>query len=209
MTRGQKGCYIYSTDPETNAYFAEMAKAVITEEKQDEQTRDPQSEQYPGLTLKLIDIDEVKPFENAVPVYDLKIAAGQFSAEQQVDGFDWVELPDSFRPQKGHFVTRVMGESMNRRIPNGAWCLFKANPGGSRNNTVVIVQHRDIQDQDTGSSLTVKVYRSEKISDGEEWRHSKIILSPDSNVEGYENLVFGSESAGELSVIGEFVAVIG
>ena len=209
MTRGQKGCYIYSTDPETNAYFAEMAKAVVTEESQEEQTEDSQSEQYPGLTLKLIDIDEVKPFENSVPVYDLKIAAGQFGAEQQVDGFDWVELPDSFRPQKGHFITRVMGESMNRRIPNGSWCLFKANPGGSRNNTVVIVQHRDIQDQDTGSSLTVKVYRSEKISNGEEWQHSKIVLSPDSNVEGYENLEFGSESKGELSVIGEFVAVIG
>ena len=209
MTRGQKGCYIYSTDPETNAYFAEMAKAVVTEESQEEQTKDSQSEQYPGLILKLMDIGEVKPFENSVPIYDLKIAAGQFSAEQQVDGFDWVELPDSFRPQKGHFVTRVMGESMNRRIPNGSWCLFKANPGGSRNNTVVIVQHRDIQDQDTQSSLTVKVYRSEKISDGEGWQHSKIILSPDSNVEGYENLEFGSESAGELSVIGEFVAVIG
>ena len=209
MTRGQKGCYIYSTDPETNAYFAEMAKAVITEEKQEEQTEDSQSEQYPGLRLKLIDIDEVKPFENSVPIYDLKMAAGQFSEKQQVGSFDWVELPDSFRPQKGHFVTRVMGESMNRRIPNGSWCLFKANPGGSRNNTVVIVQHRDIQDQDSGSSFTVKVYRSEKIVHGEEWRHSKIILSPDSNMKGYEDLVFDSDSTGELRVIGEFVAVIG
>lgn len=209
MTRGQKGCYIYCTDPETNAYFAEMAKAVIKAEQQEEQTEGLQPEQYPGLPLRLIDIDEVIPFENSVPIYDLKIAAGQFSDEQQVEGFDWVELPDSFRPQKGHFVTRVMGESMNRRIPDGSWCLFKTNPGGSRNNTVVIVQHRDIQDQDTGSSFTVKVYRSEKVIDGEEWRHSRIILSPDSNVEGYEDLIFDSESVGELSVIGEFIAVIG
>lgn len=87
--------------------------------------------------------------------------------------------------------------------------MFKANPGGSRNNAVVIVQHRDIQDQDTGSSYTVKLYRSEKIAFGEEWRHNKITLSPDSNVEGYEDLVFEPESAGELSVIGELVAVIG
>ncbi len=28
MSRGQKGCYIYSTDPETNAYFSELAKSV-------------------------------------------------------------------------------------------------------------------------------------------------------------------------------------
>ncbi len=215
MTRGQKGCYVYSTDPETNAYFAEMINAVITEEKQETQplaTRELSErtppELYPGLTLKLIDIDKVMPFKNSVPIYDLQMAAGQFSNEQLVDGFDWVELPDSFRPQKGHFVTRVTGESMNKRIPNGSWCLFKANPGGSRNNKVVIVQHRDIQDQDTGSAFTIKIYRSEKVSDGEEWQHSKIILSPDSNVDGYEDLVFDSESAGELIVVGEFVAVI-
>ena len=102
-----------------------------------------------------------------------------------------------------------MGESMNRRIPDGAWCLFKAKPGGSRNNKVVIVQHRDIQDQDTGSSFTVKLYSSEKVSDGDGWRHSKIVLSPDSNLDGYGDLVFDDESAGELSVIGELVAVIG
>ncbi|MCK4710418.1 MAG: DUF2075 domain-containing protein, partial [Gammaproteobacteria bacterium] len=197
MTRGQKGCYIFCTDAETNAYFAEMARSVIKEEKPVVQVEtvqaddeDALSEQYPGLTLKLLKTEEVKPYENAVPIYDLEIAAGQFSEEQQVGDFDWVELPDSFRPQQGQFVTRVVGESMNKRIPNGAWCLFKANPGGSRNNKVVIVQHRDIQDQDTGSSYTVKLYSSEKVSDGEEWRHSKIVLRPDSNMEGYDDLVF-------------------
>ena len=61
--------------------------------------------------------------------------------EQYIDKSDWVELPDSFKPQQGHFVTRVVGDSMNKRIPNGSWCLFKSNPGGSRNGKVVIVQH--------------------------------------------------------------------
>ncbi|MDX2504834.1 MAG: DUF2075 domain-containing protein [Gammaproteobacteria bacterium] len=216
MTRGQKGCYIYCTDPETNAFFSEMAKSVLKEEKLAAQTEtvqaddeDTLSEQYPGLTLKLLKTEEVKPYENAVPIYDLEIAAGQFSEEQQVDDFDWIELPDSFRPQPGHFVTRVVGESMNKRIPNGAWCLFKVNPGGSRNGKVVIVQHRDIQDQDTGSSFTVKLYSSEKVSDGDEFKHSKIVLKPHSYMDGYKELVFDDESAGELSVVGEFVAVIG
>jgi len=210
MTRGQKGCYIFCTDAETNAYFSKIAKAVIYEEEQLSHVEaEFNSEQYPGLTLRLLKLEEIKPYENAVPIYDLEIAAGQFSHEQQINDFDWVELPDSFRPQQGHFVTRVVGESMNRRIPNGAWCLFKANPGGSRNNKIVIVQHRDIQDQDTGTSFTVKQYCSEKVSNADGWRHSKIILQPDSNMEEYEDLVFDDESAGELNVVGEFVAVIG
>lgn len=215
MTRGQKGCYIYCTDPETNAYFSEMAKVVIYEYEQlsyvepTEVDVETQSERYPGLTLRLLKLEDVKPYENAVPIYDLEIAAGQFSEEQLADNFDWVELPDSFRPQEGHFVTRVVGESMNKRIPNGAWCLFKANPGGSRNNNVVIVQHRDIQDQDTGSSFTIKVYSSVKVNDGDGWAHSRIVLKPDTNDDGYEELVFDEEYAEDLSVIGELVAVLG
>lgn len=32
------------------------------------------------------------------------------------------------------FVTRVVGESMNRRIPNGSWCLFRSNPATGRSS---------------------------------------------------------------------------
>jgi len=216
MSRGSKGCYIYSTDPETNAYFVELAKTVAYEQKPAVRSESEvvnqeeyKSNQYPGLMLKILKHQEVKPYENAVPIYNLEIAAGQFSDEQQVNEFDWVELPDSFKPQQGHFVARVVGDSMNKRIPNGAWCLFKKNPGGSRNNKVVIVQHKDIQDQDTGTSCTVKLYSSEKISEGDEWRHSKIVLKPDSYKDGYEDFEFDDETAGGLSVIGELVAVIG
>ncbi len=69
---------------------------------------------------------------------------------------------------------------MSRRIPNGAYCLFQANPGGTRNGRVVLVHHRDIQDPDHGGALTVKVYRSEKVDDPETgWRHGRITLACD------------------------------
>lgn len=212
MTRGQKGCYIYCTNPETNAYFTEMIESTAKEQKLTVQTTNkqtqPKREQYPGLMLKLLKPEEVKPYENAVPIYNLKIAAGQFSEVQMVDDYDWIELPDSFRPQKGHFLARVMGESMNKRIPNGAWCLFKADLGGSRNNKIVIVQHRDIQDPDTGGSFTIKRYISEKVTDGDTWRHKKIILQPDSNISSYEPIELDIETFSEVRVIGEFVAVL-
>ncbi|MBT5175827.1 MAG: DUF2075 domain-containing protein [Nitrosomonadales bacterium] len=215
MTRGQKGCYIFCTDPETNTYFEKVAKSIVELQEQDVTNKIGQpfpeeipSEKYSGLNHKILQFSKVEPFVNAVPIYDLKIAAGQFSNEQNIEECDWVELPDSFRPQKGHFVTRVDGESMNKRIPNGAWCLFKANPGGSRNNKVVIVQHIDIQDQDTSASFTIKLYRSEKVLDEDGWHHTKIVLQPDSYSSEYENLVIDNEIEDELRVIGEFVAVI-
>jgi DUF2075 family protein/phage repressor protein C with HTH and peptisase S24 domain len=216
MTRGQKGCFVYSTDEETNAYFSKLSKSIVCGEEQGAQETETYTEgepslscAYPGLQLRILKSEEIEPYKNSVPIFDLEIAAGEFSKEQAVADHDWVELPDSFRPQPGHFVSRVVGDSMNKRIPNGAWCLFKANPGGSRNNKVVVVQHQDIQDQDTGSSFTVKLYSSEKIQKNGSREHSRIILKPDSNLDGYEDLAFDSESSGALTVIGEFIAVIG
>lgn len=55
-------------------------------------------------------------------------------------------LPDWVRPQPGLFVAQVVGESMNRGIPNGAWRRFRASPAGSRQGKVVVVQHRSIAD---------------------------------------------------------------
>ena len=130
MTRGQKGCYVYFVDEETRKFFEsfiEVLPAVQTPLPHFEQERIADN-----LPFRILPATEVLPFQNSVPLYDLKIAAGGFSEEQHPSESEWVELPDVFRPQQGLFVSQVVGESMNRRIPNGSWCLFKANPAGTR-----------------------------------------------------------------------------
>ena len=99
---------------------------------------------------------------------------------------------------------------MNRRIPNGTWCLFRLNPVGTRQGKVVLVQHREIADTDTGGHYTVKVYESVKevLADGT-WRHVSIILRPDSTASGYEPIVLSEEQGDDLKVIAELVAVLG
>lgn len=201
MSRGQKGCYIYCTDAETNRFFMEAISSFtnIGEELQ----------QYPGLNLHVLKFDEVKPRGNAVPLFDFKVAAGDFSEYQQLGEHDWVELPEPFVAKEGYFVTRVVGESMNRKIPNGSWCLFKQDSGGSRNGKVVLVQHRDIQDAEMGGQFTVKRYQSEKQSnESGEWVHLNIVLSPESTISSYLPIKLSGETSTELRVVGEFVAVL-
>ena len=151
----------------------------------------------------------MQPFENCVPLYDLKAAASVFSEEQQVEDFEWVKLPEAFRPQKNLFVAQVMGESMNRRIPNGAWCLFKLFPVGTRQGKIVLVQHREIQDTDIGGHFTIKVYESQKKfeKDGS-WRHTRIMLRPDSTYSEYEPIILSADQAEDLRVIAELEAVL-
>lgn len=173
----------------------------------------------PAYPFPVVDESDARPFDNCVPLISLKAAAGAFSAAQTVEEFatqlmfsgdtTWVALPEHLRPRKGFFIAQVVGESMNRRIPNGSYCLFRANPKGTRNGKVVLAQHRDIHDADIGAEYTVKVYRSEKeqLDDGS-WRHTEIRLEPDSTDASYEPIVITDAEPGEFRVLAELVEVI-
>ncbi len=211
MTRGQKGCYVYFVDDETRGYFAERLHVGPAAEAIPESLMNTvEEESVSALPFRRLKPDEVRPYENCIPLYELEIAAGGFSGEQQIEDFEWVELPEEFRPRKGLFVAQVVGESMNRRIPNGAWCLFREHNGGSRSGKVVLAWHREISDTETGGHYTVKIYESEKenLIDGS-WRHTSILLRPDSSRSQYEPIVLREEQAEDLRVIGELVAVLG
>ncbi|RII28982.1 MAG: AAA family ATPase [Geobacter sp.] len=211
MTRGQKGCYVYFVDEETRQYFKNCVDTVSVEEQQLPRTDAVLNvrgkiEIFPFRRLQP---EEARPYQNCVPLYDLKIAAGLFSEEQQSENIEWVELQDR-RPQLGQFVAQVVGESMNRKIPNGAWCLFRMNPVGTRQGKVVLVRHREISDSETGGHYTIKIYDSQKeqTPDGS-WRHTSIALRPDSTLPGYMPIVIAEEQTEDLEVIAELVEVLG
>ena len=202
MTRGQKGCYIFCTDKETNDYF----KRVTTRLENVNQIEES-SAAYSTLPYNVVPIHKAKPYQGFVPIYNIEAAAGSFSDSQYAEDCEWVELPEHFSTSKGMFVIRVVGESMNRRIPNGSWCLFKSNPAGTRNDKVVLAEHRTIEDPDHGGSYTVKLYKSEKTINDGEIVNSTILLKPDTNAFGYSPIEIDA-SQEDISVIGEFIAVL-
>lgn len=211
MTRGQKGCYVYFTDNETRKFFESCMKiSSFAEIATPEYSKPGPLETVENLPFRYLSPDEVRPYENSVPLYDLHAAAGEFSEEQHVSDIEWVELPECFRPQPGYFVARVVGESMNRRIPNGSWCLFRKDPGGTRQGKVVLVQHRADSDTEDGGHFTVKVYESKKeIQPDGTWRHSTIILKPDTTNPGYEAIEVPIDNAASFQIVAELVAVLG
>jgi len=201
MTRGMKGCYIYSADAETREHFRSFLVNQLIEQI-DNVTDQP-------LPYDVFDYDSVLPYDGFVPVYDMQAAASEFSEFQvPAEEVQWVKLPEHFATRPGQFVAQVVGESMNKRIPSGAWCLFHANPGGTRNGKIVLVQHRAIEDPDNGSCLTVKMYRSEKTMSGDELVNEKVILMPVTSAHGYRDIVIEDDDLHDLRVVGEFVAVL-
>lgn len=122
MTRGQKGCFIYCTDQETREHFQKITSRQLEQEASNEfDSAGLHGSAYKGLDLPVVCFEQAKPYQGYVPIFDLEVVA---------QNNEWVQLPEHINTTQGMFVTRVVGESMNKRIINGSWCLFKANPGG-------------------------------------------------------------------------------
>lgn len=204
MTRGMKGCFIYCTDPETAEHFRSRLSEAPT--MQAKVAADAGAHIGPFQRVRERD---VKPYINAIPLVDLKFAAGTFSQTVDPTYTEWVAIPEGIRPQAGLFIAQVTGESMNRRIPNGSWCVFRADPVGTRNGKVVVAEHRSIHDPDLGGSYTVKVYSSEKTSAGtDSWRHKSIHLKPDSTDPRFKTITLKGSQGGELRIVAELLAVL-
>lgn len=208
MTRGMKGCYVYCTD-EALAEHLRSRLGSTTASASETAISDDNANVIP---LKRVTEPERQNSRAALPLVDIKMAAGTFSDYQTLDdtAIEWIEAPERITPQPGLFVAQVVGESMSRRIPNGSWCLFRANPGGTRQGKIVIAQHRSIDDPETGGKYTVKVYSSEKTAapDGG-WQHERIVLRPDSQQPGYEPIVIDRNAADdEFTIVAEFLTVL-
>lgn len=162
------------------------------------------------LPFRIVPPSDVRRYENSIPLYSLKAAAGGFGEGRAVEPEAWVEPLGRTPPGPGLFVAQVLGESMNRRIPNGAYCVFRAPVEGSRQGRVVLVQHRDIADPETGGSYTVKAYESTKWAkpDGSS-RHVDITLKPLSMNPSFQPIVLTDvEDENEVRVIAELVEVL-
>ncbi len=191
MLRGIKGTYIYVCDKNLREYLAKnISRYKII---------------APSL---LIPKKEVKPYVNSVPFYDLKVAAGDFSELQSVSDCDWVAIPSRYNPSSELFACTVIGESMNKIIPNGSICLFRKYSGGSRNGRIVLVELTDIQDSDSGSCYTIKEYQSKKKVDYNQWSHESIILKPQTFESKYSDIIISEDDLNAIKVIGIFECVL-
>ncbi|MGE5698885.1 MAG: helix-turn-helix transcriptional regulator [Deltaproteobacteria bacterium] len=165
-----------------------------------------------GTPADIVPFKRVEPrkedkYRTCVPLLTLKAAAGTFGDAQAVEPDGWAEIPGSRKLRPGMFVAQVVGRSMELRIPDGAWCLFQSPVVGGRQGRIVLVQHRDIHDPETGGSYTVKRYKSDKESDGlGSWRHTEVQLIPE-NPE-FSPIVLREVRDDEVCVVAELVEVL-
>jgi type III restriction enzyme len=165
----------------------------------------------PVSQLRLVSLEDARvkrdAFKNLLPLYSLKAAAGYFGEGEAVEPEGWVEADGVGRLDEHMFVCRAVGHSMEPTIHDGEYLLFRANPQGSRQGKIVLVQYRGPADPETGGAFTVKRYRSEKSQDADgSWRHDQIFLEPLNRA--YSSIVLSPESEGEVNVVAEWVTTL-
>ena len=154
---------------------------------------------------------EEQKFKSVLPLYSLDIAAGGFiDSDVPLEPETWFQVEGlssrrTFSPAM--FVAQVQGKSMEPDIPDGAWCLFSFEVGGSRNGRIVLAQQINFADPETGAAYTIKRYHSTIRQDPETgWKHESIILKP-SNPE-FSDIVIPEEDASDFKIIAFFLEVL-
>jgi SOS-response transcriptional repressor LexA len=153
------------------------------------------------------DVDEEDKHTKCLPVYSLQAVATAFREQQTPELIGWKRLDGVRKLDKHMFIAQVVGKSMEPTIPDGSYCIFRYDQGGSRNGKVVLVESRQVTDPETNQQFTIKRYRSEKEDLGSgRWRHKKIMLSPDNKT--FNDIILEDVTGADFRVIAEFIRAL-
>lgn len=152
-------------------------------------------------------VPENEQFTSYLPLYSIRAAAGYFGDGEMVENEGWMKVEGIGRLNRNMFVVRVVGHSMEPRINDGDYCVFQANPAGSRQGMIVLAQHRGYFDEDNAGAYSVKEYHSTKSFDEfGNWQHETIELRPFNP--DYKPIILTPEDIDDFRIVGGFVAIL-
>ena len=209
LSRGMKGCYVYFMNKDTERFFKSRIESLEQPEREKELISSELIKEEMGRIYRILtDIEGHRKYKDHLPLYSLQAAAGYFGSGRAVDPEGWVEVSGFGRLDETMFVARAVGRSMEPRIYDGDFLVFRRDPVGSRQGKIVLVRYHEIADPETGGSFTVKRYRSEKsYSPQGEWKHKKITLEP-LNSE-FQPIILEPENEGAINLIAEYLGTLG
>jgi hypothetical protein len=192
MTRGMKGCYVYFCDKALAEHFRDLMAEKLEETNE--------------IRIEPIVNDDVK-YIDFLPVYSIKAACGYFGEGEEVNELGWMRVEGIGKLNRNMYVVQASGHSMEPRINDGDYCVFRANPAGSRQGKIVLVQHSNYYDADYSGAYSIKEYSSSKSYDEfGNWQHERVELKPFNK--DFDIIIITPEDGDEFRVIGEFVGVI-
>jgi hypothetical protein len=172
----------------------------------------PQRMQEKSLEARLHQV-EPRPadqYKTCVPLLDLHAVARAFVEGEEVEPEIWCGVPPGRALRPGMFVMQMVGHAMEPQIPDGAYCLFERQRderAHALQGRIVLAQHRDIYDPETGGNYTIRRYAQEQRSGASRSHPTRSVrllpLHP-----AYAPMILDDVSTGERHVIATFLTVL-
>lgn len=196
MTRGMKGCYVYFCDKALKEYF----KSLLIVNNKSEETLEK------FLRIEANVNDDAK-FIDFLPLYSIKAACGYFGDGDDVAEEGWIRVEGLGRLNRNMYVVQASGNSMEPIIKDGEYCVFRANPAGSREGKIILAQHHSKYDPDYSGSYSIKTYTSKKQFDEfGNWLHEEISLIPKNPI--YNPIIIGEDDSEDFRIVGEYIGKV-
>jgi len=201
LSRGRKGCFVYCCHKE----LADYLKRMIPKQNGNNKAIDSITPLSSIVIFK--EIEENQKWVTHLPFFEMRAACGYFGNGESVEPSGWIKVSGMGHLNRNMFVVRASGKSMEPQIHDGDYCVFKANPAGSRVNKTVLVQHRTVFDPENGGAYSIKQYKSKKHYDENgDWTHEDIILQPLNST--YDPIMINETEAENFQIIGEYIGTI-
>jgi hypothetical protein len=149
-------------------------------------------------------------YKTCVPLLDLHVVARAFVEGEEVEPEIWCEVPPGRALRPGMFVMQMVGHAMEPQIPDGAYCLFERQRderAHALQGRIVLAQHRDIYDPETGENYTIRRYTQEQGSGASRSRPTRSVrllpLHP-----AYAPIILDNVPTTERHVIATFLTVL-
>jgi len=160
--------------------------------------------------LHPVDPRPADTYKTCVPLLDLHTVAGAFVEGEEVEPEIWCGVPPERVLRPGMFVAQMVGHAMEPQIPDGAYCLFERQHderAQALQGRIVLAQHRDIYDPETGGNYTIRRYVQEQHSGASRSRPTRSVrllpLHP-----AYAPIILDNVPTGERHVIATFLTVL-
>lgn len=143
---------------------------------------------------------------SVIPLLGLDVAAGGFDPTKIDRGVRYVRPNTRTALHGGCFVVRVIGRSMEPRVPNGAYAIFSSRVAANPSGEIVLAQYGGHIDADTSASYTVKIFRGVTAREGTGRAWQSASLEPINPA--YQAIVIDPERGEDLKIIAQFIEVL-
>lgn len=199
MTRGQKGCFIYSVDAETNDYFKECVSNIKLNDVSKE------TPWHSNHGFEVLGKGICAPNKKSLPI--LNVLSNTLLIPTPNETTEWIALPEWFNPSEDMFVCQQMSDGMGNKIPVGQWMVLRRTKN-MISEKIYLVNHVHINEYPWPTGWATRQFFKYESMSAKNWSEPSFELRSLSPFGKYESIFVQGDVSDQIAHFAEFVMIL-